>query len=68
MKRKLITWFIFVDGQPKGEAYRGRRWTWIRPNGGKEIYGPKANIEDVRDHVARLCNVWGNAVEFRRDS
>ena len=65
-----VFWSVFVSDEPKGEVFKqpkSRRWVWLRPNGGKEIYGPGSTIEDVRDHIGRLCNVWGNAVELRKN-
>jgi hypothetical protein len=67
--RKIVFWKVFVDGMPKGEAWRdgrGRVW-WQRPNGSKESYPPRANLlVDVREHVGRTCNVYANAVEFKK--
>lgn len=59
---------VTVGGQPKGEAYKkDGRWYWEKPNrAGVEPYPKGSTIEHVRDHVAKVCNVWGNVVEFRR--
>ncbi len=61
-------WKVYVGEEPKGEVFkqpRSRRWVWLRPNGSKETYPPGAAREDIRDHIAKLCNVWSNTVEFR---
>ena len=67
--KKLVIWLVFINNEPKGEVFKNnKRWIWFRPNGSKETYGPKSTIADVRDHIARLNNVWSNVVEFRKEN
>jgi hypothetical protein len=70
--KKRREWDVFVDGLYEAERYKGycyhdgRRWVWLRRDGGLEAFPPSATLySDVRDQIARSCNVWGNAVEFQ---
>ena len=49
---------VSVSGRDKGEVYRARaRWHWFNDIRGTEGYGRHSTIDDVRDHIARLCKV-----------
>jgi hypothetical protein len=60
---------VFVDGQPKGVVYKlANRWRWRRKVDGigTDSYARGATLEDVKAHIARVCN--GREVIINKES
>lgn len=47
---------VFVREQSKGQVYRERgRWRWSGVNRGVETFRRGATLQDVLDHIQRVC-------------
>jgi len=47
---------VFVGDQQKGELFRRNGlWWWRRPSGAVESYRRGATMNEIMDHIGRIC-------------